>query len=295
MSRPVCCIALALLWAVPAASDVLKLANGDELNGEIVEWAVDYVVIEHPQLGRVRLSLDQLDIDTGEPVSKGLFGTTFLQGWKRSIDLGFNGRTGNSTLRNLTAGLDFSYDDPFTSWRIDGRYYYNEDENGVGDNNAIVNVRRDWLDPDSRWFARASSRYQFDEFEAWRHRATLFVGPGYHVVNREAHKLDVTLGPSFTKEFSGEQDNKGELMFGVDYSWKPAKRYEFTFANQVFVEIVPTAGPLRNVTFADLKIALLEEPALSFKIGGQNEYESDPDGGDKANDVKYYMALGLDF
>ena len=53
----------------------MKLANGDELNGEIVEWAVDHVVINHPQLGEIRISLEQLDLDTGEPPSPGLLMT----------------------------------------------------------------------------------------------------------------------------------------------------------------------------------------------------------------------------
>ena len=62
-----------LLCACPLAlrADTLILANGDKISGEIVEWAVDHVVLEHPQLGRVRLTLDQLEIDTGTPPNPG--------------------------------------------------------------------------------------------------------------------------------------------------------------------------------------------------------------------------------
>jgi hypothetical protein len=81
--------------ALQASGDTLKLANGDELNGEIVEWAVDHVVIDHPQLGEIRLSLEQLDLDTGTPPSRGLFGTTFLRGWNRNVDIGWTGRVGS--------------------------------------------------------------------------------------------------------------------------------------------------------------------------------------------------------
>jgi hypothetical protein len=68
-----------------AHADTLVLANGDEINGEIIEWAVDHVVIEHPQLGTMRFELDQLKIDTGTPPNPGLFGTRFLRGWSRRI------------------------------------------------------------------------------------------------------------------------------------------------------------------------------------------------------------------
>jgi putative salt-induced outer membrane protein YdiY len=295
MPRLLSCLALAIVCVCPAGADELKLANGDTINGEIVEWAVEHVVIDHPQLGRVRLSLDQLAIDTGKPPSSGLFGTSFLRGWKRSIDLGFNGRMGNSLLRNITLGLDFSFEDAFRRWKVDGRYFYNEDDDGVGDNNAIFNLHRDWLNPGSRWFARSGLRYQFDEFESWEHRINLIAGPGYHLVNREAHKLDVVLSPSFTREFGERQGNKAEALIAFDYSWKPGDRYEFSISNQSYIEVKPSAGELRNMTIADLKISLLEKPALSFKIGAQNEYETDPEDEDENNDIKYYLSFGLNF
>ncbi len=47
-------LVLCLCGAVVRA-DQLVLANGDRLNGEIVERALEYVVIAHPQLGRLRL------------------------------------------------------------------------------------------------------------------------------------------------------------------------------------------------------------------------------------------------
>ena len=64
-----------------ARADTLLLANGDESNGEIVEWAIEHVVIDHPQLGRIRLSLDQLDITSVERPTTGLFGGNLLRGY----------------------------------------------------------------------------------------------------------------------------------------------------------------------------------------------------------------------
>ena len=45
--------------ALQASADTLKLANGDTLNGEILAWAVDHVVIDHPQLGEILIGNDQ--------------------------------------------------------------------------------------------------------------------------------------------------------------------------------------------------------------------------------------------
>ena len=283
--------------ALQASADTLKLANGDELNGEIVEWAVDHVVIDHPQLGEVRISLEQLDLDTGEPPSPGLFGTTFMRGWNRNIDLGWTGRWGSTNTINITAGLDFNYADEFTRWRLTGRYFFNRssDTGDDQDHNARLDLRRDWLFPGHDWFAFSAFRYQFDKYENWRHRTVLSVGPGYNLVHTEAHNLDVRAAPTFTKEYAGSRDSKGEFLFGVDYDWTISSRSSLRLANDFYFQYTPRLADFRNLTTGEWRLGITEEPSLSLKIGGSNEYESTPDSGDKANDLRYYLSLGLDF
>ncbi len=278
-----------------ARGDTVRLANGDSLNGDIVEWALDYVVIEHPQLGLVRLSLEELAVDMGKPPNPGLFGTNFLRGWNRGIDIGWNGEEGSSETRNLILGLDFNYADAFKRWSIKGRYFLDADEDGTNDNYARIDLRRDWLFPGLPWFAFVSSRYQYDEFESWEHRSTLTSGPGYHLVSREAHKLDTRLGVAFTREFGERNDDKFESLFALDYYWQPAERYSFSISNQLFTQTQPDFGEIRNLTTGEMKILLSERPALNLKIGAENDYETDIEDDDNNNDLKYYIAFGIDF
>lgn len=295
MLRGLSVVMALVLGCVAARADELVLANGDTLTGDIVEWALDHVVIEHPQLGRVRLSLDQLAIDVGEPPSPGLFGTTFLRGWNRSINLGLNGREGNTDSANITAGFDFDYEDDFKRWLFTGRYFFNRSEDGDADNNARVDLRRDWLFPGHRWFARGSLRYQFDRFEDWKHRTILAVGPGYRILRGEVHSLDGLLGVTFTREFGNRQTNKSEALAGFDYTWRIAENHSFTLSNSLYVEYRPNAGELRNDTTGEWKIVLTQDPSLNLVVGAQNEYETDVDPGDEKNDLKYYLAFGVDF
>jgi putative salt-induced outer membrane protein YdiY len=295
MPRLLLLILLLTLTGASASAETVKLANGDELSGEVVEWAVDYVVIEHPQLGRVRLSLDQLDVDTGIPPSKGLFGTRLLRGWKRNFDLGWTGRVGSTDNINITAGLNLNYADEFRRWRLTGRYFFDRSSDGDADNNARIDLRRDWLFPGHDWFAFAAFRYQFDQFEAWEHRTVISTGPGYNVLTSEAHKLDFRTGPTFTKEYSGNRATSGEALFGIDYMWTISKRSSIHLQNDFYVEWKPSAGDIRNLTIGEWKLAITEDPVLSLKIGGSNEYDSSPDEGDEPNDLRYYLALGLDF
>ena len=294
--QPRIAITLALLLcSASARADTLHLANGDTLSGTVVEWALDYVVLEHPQLGKVRLSLDQLTVDREDPPTPGFFGSSFMRGWNRRIDLGWNGKQGNSESINITGGLNFNYRDEFKRWRLNGRYFFQGDEDGTTDNNANVSLRRDWLFPGRRWFAFASTRYQFDEFESWEHRTSTSVGPGYNIVKREKLSLDGRVGATFTREFGERNDRKADALFGLDFEWQIGELISFNFTNDLYLEAQPNAGEIRNLTISEATLAITEKPDLKFVAGITNEYETNIEPGDKKNDFKYYLTLGLGF
>ena len=285
---------LCLVASVSRAESVV-LANGDRLNVEIVEQGDGYIVIEHPQLGQVRLSVDQLEIDTEDPPEPGIFGTSIFQGWNRTLDFGLNGRQGNAETVGGTAGLEMNYEGEFTRWEFGGRSFYARDEDGASDNNGRFTLRHDRLLLGSPWFAFGSVRYAYDQFESWRHRIVISAGPGYQLVQREMHELDLRLGASFTRDFGDRETDKADAMFAIDYSWKPGDRYTLTLTNQLFTEIQPSEGEFRNLTIAEWKIQMMEEPELSLTVGVENEYETDVGEGDKNNDLKYYVSAGIDF
>ena len=66
-------------------------------------------------------------------------------------------------------------------------------------------------------------------------------------------------------------------------------------SNNAFTEVVPDAGSLRNLTTSELRWALMKEPALSLRLGVENEYETNPDEGDDPNTLNYYFTMGIDF
>jgi putative salt-induced outer membrane protein YdiY len=285
---------LCLIAGVSHAESVV-LANGDRLNVEIVERGDDHIVIEHPQLGQVRLSLDQFEIDTDDPPNPGIFGTSILRGWSRTLDVGLNGRQGNSETTSITAGLEMNYEDELTRWGFRGRTFYDRDEDGTSDNNGRFTLRRDQLFPGSPWFAFGSVGYAYDQFESWRHRIIASAGPGYRLVQGQAHTLDLRFAPTFTREFGERDTDEADAMFAIDYSWKPGDRYTLTLANQLFAKVYPNAGEFRNLAIAEWKMQVLEEPALSLKAGAENEYETEVEEDDKKNDLKYYVGVGIDF
>ena len=85
------------------------------------------------------------------------------------------------------------------------------------------------------------------------------------------------------------------MLFGVDYDWTISSRSSLHFANDFYFQYTPVFADFRNLTTGEWKLSITEEPSLALKIGASNEYESNPDEGDKANDLRYYLSLGLDF
>ena len=113
-------------------------------------------------------------------------------------------------------------------------------------------------------------------------------------VGREAHRLDAVLGPAFTREFGDIRENKSEASFVLDYHWTISKRSAFKAFNNIFLEMTPNGGDVRNLSRAEWSLDLKTRPALSLIIGAENEYQSDPEDGDKNYNLNYYFTIGLD-
>ena len=277
------------------ALEKIELENGDEITVEILEVTMDKVVIQHPELGVITVARNKIKSDLKHKLTPGLFGTSFLEGWNRRIDLGANGSQGTSISRNFTAGLDFSYKDKEKQWTVTGRYSFQGDEEGTTENQGRLSLQRNWLLPDSSWFWFGALGYQYDQFESWKHRTVVAAGPGYHLLKRKKHTLDVRGGPAYVREFGKRTTNKADLLAAFDYTWKPRDRMTITLSNQFFVEGAPDAGQIRNMTFANWRTRILSEPSLDLIFGVENQYQSQNEDGDKPNTLNYYITLGMNF
>ena len=117
---------------------------------------------------------------------------------------------------------------------------------------------------------------------------------GVHAIRQaliDSAEAQSAWGPANTQD----PDNKAEGLFALDYYWQPAERYSLSISNQLFTQTQPDFGEIRNLTIGEMKILLSERPALNLKIGAENEYETEVEGDDEKNNLKYYMALGIDF
>ncbi len=286
---------LALLLVLPltqAGAETLELANGDKLSGEVIERTEDRIVLEHAVLGRVAVPTAQLK--PPEPATRGLFGTRFLRGWKRSVEMGLSGASGNSETKDLRAGVNLGYEDETRRWKFEARYLFSEQDHDTSQNNFRAILNRDFLRPNSRWFLFAGGRYDWDDFQSWDHRLTLGGGPGYELFTSESFDLRTRVGPSLTIQRGDDDDVKGELMLGLEAVWRISDSQTLNLTNSVFPALSDPGG-FRNVTNADWTIQLSERYPLALKLGIENDYESDVDPDTEENDLKYYGSLLVNF
>jgi putative salt-induced outer membrane protein YdiY len=298
-------VGVALLAAVAAHADKVRLKNGDVISGQVVETTDTGLVLEHPVLGRLTIAADQIDAkalgdaklpDPVPPPRPGLFGTPVLAGWKKQIQLGFNGSSGNSDAQDFLVGVRGNYADDSKRWQFDSGYVRSTSGGSDTKNQAFVLLTRDFLFTGAKYFAWGSGRYDFDTFQDWRHRIDLSLGGGYSFVDRKTFDVRSRLGFGVTKTFGSIGRDKWvpEAVIGLETDWLPTAQQKIS-AYTTFYPSLTNGGEFRSLSGIDWSLALAEALGLSLNLGVQDRYESDVAPGIKNNDLLYRAALLYDF
>jgi putative salt-induced outer membrane protein YdiY len=299
---------VALALASAAQADKVRLANGDVVTGEIVAEDDRGVVLEHAVMGRLTIAADQIEARAkgdaalppppaaAPPPRPGLFGTRLLAGWNKQLQLGFTGSSGNSDNQDYLAGLRGSFAGETKRWQFDSGYYRSTSDGDATKSQAFAALLRDFLFVGERYFAFASTRYDYDQFQEWDHRLNVAAGGGYAFVDGEAFDLRGRLGFGGTKTFGSPGDDEWvpEALIGLEAEWLPLERQKVT-AFTTFLPSLTDGGEYRNLSGVDWSLLLSDHVGLSLNLGVQNEYESDVPAGIERNDLLYRAALLYDF
>lgn len=279
---------LAVVTPAFAKPQTFELINGDILRGEVLEQDEHRVVIQHAILGRLEIPIDQIAPSSFHP---GLAGTDFLAGWTKELSIGLGGSQGDTNEADLRVAFKVERLDEHRRWQLDGRYALSFTDKEVDDNYAHITLLRDWLWTESRWFAFAYGIYDFDEFEAWEHRPTLGVGPGYHLVTGPVFNLDSRFGPFITYEFGDVDAARPEAAVGFFATWKFGNRHSLALSNTYLQTL--DESEFRDISKMEWKIRFALANALSLKLSIDNEYDSASD--QSKNNLNYVTAIAVDF
>lgn len=212
------------------------------------------------------------------------------EAWEGSVELGINGSDGNAQSLSFRTGINLKRTTDESLLAI-GMTYARTTANSIEtQNNALLNVRHDWLFGESPWTVFAATTLEYDEFKAFDVRTAVNAGIGYRFIKIEATKLIGRFGSGFSREIGGPDDSYvPEAVFGLEFEHQLTKRQKLIAKSDFFPDWSDFVN-YRIETTVGWEVLLDSEANLSLKVGAIDRYDSTPNGR-KHNDFDYSLLL----
>jgi hypothetical protein len=306
---------------------VVVLTTGERLVGEVVGGDDEAIVLRHAVLGDLRIPRAHVDAvepvvppdaqpapagqpagqvapdapaaetgtqtpDAPEPPAPP---TSWLRGWRGSVDIGASGSGGNSDTLSLRGSIGARRQTPTHDTRTGVSYLYSADSGTASASRGEAFLRNDWVWPDSRWGLFAQSRAEYDEFQDWDWRLSGSIGPSYALIKTDRTNLRVRGGMGFSALVGGEDDGlTPEGLLGADFEIKLNDRSRL-FATAEYLPSLDDVPEFRAVARAGIEILLNAENKTNLKIGVADRYTTTPGPGRSRNDIDAFLTLGWEF
>lgn len=322
---------LVLFTTALATADVVTLRTGETLSGQVIAQGGNQVVLAHPVLGMLTLAADDVthvaieatvESDGAGETAKAPSPTSppdaapevpplgvtapaapaappapsFFEDWTSRLELGFSGSEFHSEDMRLRAAFKTQRETDRLRTAFETMYRRESTDGEETANDFTAGLVNDWLNPNSPWFYFAEGRYTWDDFAGYDHRVTGAGGVGYFWVREEHFKFDTRVGLALTREFGSENDElRPEGYFGGDLAWTfDDGRQELALVGRVFPSLLDL-GAFRTRSAAEWRVKMAGMDGVSFKLGVEHEYESDPSDGVDENDLTYFGSLVYEF
>lgn len=292
----------------------LTLTNGEVVRGELTALKDGVIELLHPVFGEIAVSramvagiemdgepnatipAPQPEPDAPEPPAVPPPPTSLLEGWKGTVEFGLNGSSGNTERVNLRAGMAANRKTDKIETSLNFTYVWAKDEGDNTENRARVDLRNDWLlGDDTPWRAFLKGSFEFDEFQQWDTRVSVFAGLGYEFIDTSETFLLGRIGAGVTREFgSDDNDIMPEGLLGLDFRHALTERQQIT-ATAEFLPDLEDLGQFRALGRASYDILIDPEANLKLKLGVEDRYDSDPGDGFRRNDFDYFALIAWEF
>lgn len=228
-------------WAVTAHAGSWTLANGDRLTGDLVNETAQFIEVQHPQLGLLKVSREALSTTAGTkpnavPPKAGVARQAEtetklspkpdeLVRWKRQLEFGFVQQSGAKDKQDLTIRGQLEGREGPHTFRAIGRVLRSEaNDKMVADRNEGDFRWR--YDVSKQLFAQALTTYEEDDVRKIDLNLEQQIGGGFRVLDSEQHKANVGLGAGLQylqrQTISGQTALLGSVF--QDYAFQLNKR-----------------------------------------------------------------------
>ena len=268
------CLAPDLSWAETVT---LTLRNGDSLHGELVERNPDNgtTVLNHPQLGRLELTTDQLKPAATKPL------------WASSVSAGVigNEKDGDNSLSISFSGKT-RYKDEQQKLSLSGSFNASKSK----DSGEPISIDTEKGSAELRYDKPiaanldlfALSNYQYNGTNDSGVNTVLGnIGVAFPLVKSEKTALTISIGPSLQWSGGGIScgsdavcgNSYGGATLSADLSWKPWPSLQFGLQNQ-FTTVWATEVQPSNTLTAEVRYYPAENSKLFTTLRVQSIYQS---------------------
>jgi len=221
---------------------------------------------------------------------------SFLVGWKRNVELGFNGSNGPNDSQNFRAYVNLSRGTKKMATNANASYIYGENNNGKTQDRGEFNIRNDWNLGGTPWSFWASGRSEFDAQQDWDARVHAATGVGYVIKKTEKLSLVGRVGVGGYREINGENaliPEVGVASLSLDYKLSDKTS---TYAH---TEFYPSGrnwdwDEFRATSRAGLQWVIDPKLQATLRLGVEHRHDSVAPG-DRANVFDYFLVLGFSF
>ena len=290
MIRILVCAIFLVYWALPGQADEFELSNGDKIEATLVGENEKFILVEHPQLGRIEIP--RAALKPPKPPNPGLFGTHFLKGWSRHLGVGFSGSSGNSSDASFNASVAIATENEDYRGALNSSYFFASQNSEQTTNEFFLNYQHDFLLKESPYYIFAQGRYQYDAFQAWENRISGSGGLGYNLLSRKSFELRGELGFGFSRSWGTEPGWQPEGVVGLIAKWSPVDGQSVR-ADITYYPDFESLSEYRILANAAYVVAIAQVDGLSLKLGVKDEYDSSQPGDN--NNLKYYGNLVYNF
>ena len=268
------CLAPDLSWAETVS---LTLRNGDSLHGELVERNPDNgtTVLNHPQLGRLEVTADQLKPAATKPL------------WTSSVSAGV---IGNEKDGDNSLSVSFS-----------GKTRYEDDQQKLSLSSSFnTSKSKDSGEPISIDTEKGSAELRYDKpiaanldlfaLSNYQYNGTNDsgvntvlgnIGVAFPLLKSEKTALTISIGPSLQWSGGGIScgsdavcgNSYGGATLSADLSWKPWPSLQFGLQNQ-FTTVWATEVQPSNTLTAEVRYYPAENSKLFTTLRVQSIYQS---------------------
>jgi putative salt-induced outer membrane protein YdiY len=220
---------------------------------------------------------------------------TKKKGWSASVDFSINTNSGqkNDETTRLGAHIERTLRDERLA--VDTTYYHKTSEGRTTDNKFTSGFVQDYLQPGSPWFYFVLGRYDYDQFQSWKQRANIQLGPAYNLIKSDYMLLDLRAGAGARKEW--QSDNTGaklEGLVGLDFIWKLTKKQSFDTTAQYY-PVLSDFNDYRTRLIMNWRYLLAQDMNLSLLAGLVREYQSIVDPGSDNTDTRVFVGIQMRF